>query len=368
MHPRIIRTREEFDALREPWNRLVDTIEDQEPFYRWEWAAANFDHLFDENDEFFIVVLERGKDLFAIAPLCIQREGFGPFQGKVLRTITGDHADYGAFYLHPDFNHRDLIKRLLKALFSNRDSWDLLHLLNFSSRSSQSFLLSDVAQNDFHVPCRFSEQILTPYFRFGKDESKIIPKEIRNIERRERDLRDSHNVEITIDGKFSEQFWNRMIELHRNRWQESNFLESSYCNFIRQVIRYLEPVGATSFSWMKIDGELVALELGFQTEKKIGSYMPAYDPRYSKFSPGGILLKHLMEHFSDKKEELDFMRGNEMYKFFWTDSVAANHNLLVESGSTTSKAFSRFIKTKDNLRDIDWLRKAYRSTTVRAAL
>ena len=51
-----------------------------------------------------------------------------------------------------------------------------------------------------------------------------------------------------------------------------------------------------------------------------------------------------------------------------TDSVAANHNLLIESGSTTSKALSKFIKTKDHLREVDWLRKAYRSTASRAAL
>lgn len=56
---------------------------------------------------------------------------------------------------------------------------------------------------------------------------------------------------------------------------------------------------------------------------------------------------------------------NESYKFHWTDSVAANHDLLVGNGSAKSRALSRYLRAKDRLRGIDGLRKLVRAATGR---
>lgn len=365
MDIRIIETREEFHALRDAWNRLVDRMHCSEAFFCWEWAAARVEHGLSENDELFILTAEKNGQLLAIAPLCIQRTGLGPLTGRVVRTITGDQADYGSFYLDPGQNHRPLLAALIGVLRDHRHRWDVLHLLNFSSRNPQTFLLADLTESEFEMKCHLGERTLTPYFTYGIDAGKTARSQQKNIERRERNLHSDHQVEIVIGGTFSEEFWSRFVQLHLAKWPESNFRDSAHTAFLRDAITRLEPLGKVEVSWLKIDGELAAMHLGFKTADKVGYYIPVTDQRYQRQGIGGILLKNLIEHYAGQKREFDFLRGNETYKFDWTDSVAANHHLLIEQGSARSRAVSAFLRAKDRLRGIGGLRRLVRAAAGR---
>ena len=355
MNIRTIQTIEEFKALRPAWNRLIDVLEQSEPFYYWEWANAHIEHRFSESDELLIIVIEHGKELLAVAPLCLQKERIGPFSSKVLRTLTGDHADYGSFYLHPERNQRLLLKKIFIELFARRDRWDALHLLNFNSRNPQSFLINELVQSEFEVSSGFGEQIITPYINLGRNDETIGRKNLREIDRCERNLLKNHEVEIKIEAKFTEELWDRLIELHIEKWPTSVFRCPHNRAFFRQVIQDFTPENKVSFSWMTIDGEIAAIDFGFQIAKKRLAYMPVYDAQYHRYSLGGIMIKHLLAHYRSSMEVFDLMRGNEPYKFEWTDLATANHNLLIDNGRQKGRAICRFIQLKDKLRRISWI-------------
>jgi CelD/BcsL family acetyltransferase involved in cellulose biosynthesis len=363
MDLRIIETRAEFDALREPWNELVERMPGSEAFFCWEWAAARIDH--GHAGELFILAGEKDGRLLALAPRCIQRAGIGPLKGRVLRTITGDQADYGSFYLHPDGNHRTWLEEMLGVLRDHRHRWDVMHLFNFSSRNPQTFLLADLAENRFGMKCHFGERTLTPYFTYPADDAKVARSRLKTTERRERALHRDHRVECVIGGDFSEDFWQRFIALHLAKWPESNFRDQAHIAFLHDAITRLAPLGKVDVSWLKIDGELAALHLGFRTAEKIGYYIPVADAKYQQQGIGGILLKNLVEHYAGRMREFDFLRGNEPYKFHWTDRVAANHHLLIEQATVKSRALSAYIRAKDRLRGMDGLRRLVRRATGR---
>jgi CelD/BcsL family acetyltransferase involved in cellulose biosynthesis len=364
MDIRIVETRDGFHALRDAWNRLVERMDGSEAFYYWEWAAARLEHGLSESDELFILAAEKHGELLAIAPLCIQRAGLGPIKGRVVRTITGDHADYGSFYLDPGQNHRPLLAALLGVLRDHRHRWDVLHLLNFSSRNPQTFLLADVAESEFGMKCHFGERMLTPYVSYGANhDAKAAGSQRKNIERRERGLHRDHQVEIVIGGAFSEEFWTCFIEFHLARWPESNFRDPAHVAFLRDAVTRLEPLGKVEVSWLRLDGELAAMHLGFKTADKVGYYIPVMAPRFQQKGVGGILLKNVIAHYAGQKQEFDFLRGNEPYKFDWTDTVAANHHLLIEQASARSRAVSAFLRAKDCLRGMAGLRKLVRAAS-----
>jgi CelD/BcsL family acetyltransferase involved in cellulose biosynthesis len=362
---RIIETREEFHALRERWNELVDHMEGSEAFFCWEWAAARLEHGHGDCNELFILAGEQDGKLVALAPLCIQRTGIGPLKGRVVRTITGDQADYGSFYLHREGNHRVMLAALLGVLHDHRHRWDVLHLFNFSSRNPQAFLLADLAESEFGMTCHLGERMLTPYFHYGTNDAKIARSRLKTIERRERALHRDHQVEIVIGGAFSEHFWKRFVALHVAKWPESNFRDPAHTAFLCDAIVRLEPLGKVEISWLKIDGELAAMHLGFKTAEKIGYYIPVADAKYQQQGIGGILLKSLIDHYAGQKREFDFLRGNEPYKFHWTDSVAANHHLMIGRKTARSRAVSAFLRAKDRLRGTGGLRRLARAATGR---
>ena len=363
MDIRIIETLEDFHALREPWNELVDHMEGSEAFFCWEWAAARLEHAHGDCGELFILAGEKVGKLVALAPLCIQRTGIGPLQGRVVRTITGDQADYGSFYLHREGNHRVMLAALLGVLHEHSHRWDVLHLFNFSSRNPQAFLLADLTEAEFGMTCHFGERMLTPYFHYGTNDAKIARSRLKTTERRERGLHRDHQVEIVIGGAFSEDFWKRFVELHLEKWPESNFRDPAHTAFLRDAIARLEPLGKVEVSWLKIDGELAALHLGFKTAEKVGYYIPVADAKYQQQGIGGILLKNLIDHYAGLKREFDFLRGNEPYKFHWTDRVAANHHLLIGQKSVRSRLVAAFLRVKDQLRGMVPLRRLVRSAT-----
>lgn len=47
----------------------------------------------------------------------------------MLRTLIGDHADYGAFLLGPEWNHHSLLGKMFQLLRKHRHRWDVMHLL-----------------------------------------------------------------------------------------------------------------------------------------------------------------------------------------------------------------------------------------------
>jgi CelD/BcsL family acetyltransferase involved in cellulose biosynthesis len=70
---------------------------------------------------------------------------------------------------------------------------------------------------------------------------------------------------------------------------------------------------------------LLAFALAFCWQGTVYDWNTQYDPRYGQYSLGRVALKNLAEQaFRDGCHELDFMRGEEPYKFQWTMLTRAN--------------------------------------------
>lgn len=357
MKLRIVESKEGFHALKDAWNGLAERMDGGEAFFRWEWCEARMKHALPADEELFLVVAEEEDGRTAgIAPLAIGRAG--PWRGRVLRTLTGDHADYGAFLLGPEWNHHSLLGKMFGLLVEHRHRWDVMHLLNFSSRNPQTHLIPEVMGDGLR--CAFTERMPTPWLPAADHPAKAVRSRLKTVERRERALRREHAVEVVIGGPFREELWQRLVALHLEKWPESVFRDPSHGNFLREVIAALEPAGRTEISWMTIDGELAALHFGFRMPHKAGYYIPATDARFQQHAPGAILLSHLLAHHAGAGREFDFLRGNEDYKFHWTDRVAVNHHLLIHHGGGRSRALAAFLRAKDRLRGMDGLRKLVR--------
>ena len=69
------------------------------------------------------------------------------------------------------------------------------------------------------------------------------------------------------------------------------------------------------------DGEPIAAAFGLNTEKGFILYQTAYTvDKYSKHSPGVLLLMHMMEIMAGEgRDYFDFSIGDEPYKFIWAD-------------------------------------------------
>jgi len=74
--------------------------------------------------------------------------------------------------------------------------------------------------------------------------------------------------------------------------------------------------GCLQLAFLEVGGQKAAAYLKFDYLNRIWVYNSGLDRSYMQYSPGWVLLGHLIKWANDNgREEFDFMRGDEDYKY-----------------------------------------------------
>ena len=91
----------------------------------------------------------------------------------------------------------------------------------------------------------------------------------------------------------------------------------------------------------------IAAIFAFQYRDKLLYYQAGYDPAYSKYSPGLTLMALVIEYAISKGlKEYDFLRGDEEYKWKWTN----DYRMTISFSIFQQKLSSGIRVVLDNLR------------------
>ena len=118
----------------------------------------------------------------------------------------------------------------------------------------------------------------------------------------------------------------RLVELHRRRWDEAGGSESfathEYVEFHRHIMKAALPRGWLRLYCLEIDGELAAITYCFRFRNRVYLMQAGFDPARAKLNPGKVLLTHALEHaIGEGNTVFDFLRGKHRYK----DQLATGH-------------------------------------------
>ncbi len=114
------------------------------------------------------------------------------------------------------------------------------------------------------------------------------------------------------------------------RWKSAQYISTGVGDmFARpanvELFRALQAKKAVVVSSLTAGSTLVAAHFGSLTDERMTWWIPAYDPTYSKYSPGRLMLEKLLEESHRSKHlEFDFLIGDEGYKFNF-----ATHNRVI---------------------------------------
>ena len=91
------------------------------------------------------------------------------------------------------------------------------------------------------------------------------------------------------------------------------------------LFRRLRERGVLLVSSLSAGDTLLAVHFGSSHDGRLGWWVPAYDAKFGKFSPGRLLLEELLAaSFNRGDVEFDFLIGDEPYKFHY-----ATHNRII---------------------------------------
>jgi len=323
MQFQLITKQSEMDALARSWNALLEESASHVPFLRCEYLRDWWETLGGgewQQGELAVVAGWEGERLVGLAPLFAShsREGIpsllllGSIEVSDFLDLIARPADLPAF-----------IEGLLDFLASPQaPHWQSLDLWNILDSSPTLPLLEAAARRR---GWSYQQEMLqhSPFIPLPGDwETYLagIDKKQRHEIRRKMRRAEESDIPVswyvvqdpsTVDAE-AEAFM-AMMALDPDK---AAFLTPPMRVHFTKTVRCAFESGCLQMAFLTVDGEKAAAYFSMNYLERIWVYNSAIDQRFSEYSPGWVLLGHLLRWANENGiKEFDFMRGNEAYKY-----------------------------------------------------
>jgi CelD/BcsL family acetyltransferase involved in cellulose biosynthesis len=363
----LIAARRAFEAIPpETWDRLVDATPAATPFSRhcvqrawWDAYGAT------AHDQTLGIVDESSPgDIVGIAPL-MHRHELEPGDlaarttirhevGRPLRPVPDSatgvffgasyHADYATILAAPaDLTAVcDAVVSDLAAQDPSR--WDVVDLRRLRATDPAVDSLATSFDRVCHEACwavtREPEDVCPVVAlpdgvdfegflgRLGKKERHEIRRKIRRAEAAG-DIRLELSTEPLVD---LEAF----VELHQKRWGEDGLFPPNAGGaasrlFFARLLEGCATLGSVELRFLTVAGRRIAAGVTFDDGETLYYYNAGVEPDAREMSPGVVMVaKYVQLALELGRKRMDFMRGNESYKYEWGAVDQPIERLLVQ--------------------------------------
>jgi CelD/BcsL family acetyltransferase involved in cellulose biosynthesis len=305
-------------SIRPIWDALYEATPDSGPFMSWDYAAQWWTH-FGKSYTPMLLVAERHTEPCGRVLLPLMREG------SELRWFSTPGPDRVALLR----DHPEDIPEALQALaeYLGNRRWSKLSLSYLNKQDADQIVTSF---GDF--PHRQDDSTGSPYiaidgrtwedYRMSLSHSRRADMRavLRKLEHAEMTVR----FETAIDAPGVERLFPVMqaLTLAGPMPEKHALVTGEQGAFLHDLL-----VDYASRQWvqltvMYLDDTAIAYSICFTMNGITGYWRADYDGHFQEYSPGKLLLYHLIEASFDAHDKtFDFMQGLERYKMLWTNDV-----------------------------------------------
>lgn len=352
-----------FEESREEWLRL----EKNAVFYYFQsflWLSEWYNNIgINAISEPYIILVYHSNKPVALFPLCVKRI-YNFF--RAITWMGGKLSDYNAplYSKHLSEDERsEITEKVLAGLVKGKDI-DLLFFKNVPERLDDGST-NPLINNKLLLPCTHAKDYLVaPYIALSDWENCYIKvsKRLKNDSARAvRRLSECGPVEfrVTRDADEVKRITGIMIRQKTERFMETGaknmFEDINYQNFFIGLGQKAYSAGYLHLSWLNLNNKPISVHWGILFNNRFYYLMPSYDSCYRSFSPGRLLMEHLIHWCCDDGiKYFDFCLGDEKYKNDWTDSrmvLSRYVRPLTLKGRIFNKFYRKARPPAKNLRD-----------------
>jgi CelD/BcsL family acetyltransferase involved in cellulose biosynthesis len=328
---RVVTDRAELVELRDAWGDVARRGNNQSVFATWEWAYTWLRH-YGCRDALNLVVVLDDERIVGIAPLLRARLGRPRLGFDALLPIGAEHADYSDFLLgsRPQAAAGAIADYLVDVV---RTSNTLVHLIRFVDDDPMLEALCTRLGSGRRSPMLSEHAVgVCPYMDLSEpaDAARAVAagKKRHGRTRRMRQLREEHEVafQYHVDREALDWAWREVTRLHEVRWDDKTddmqglLSDERGRAFAVEVVRVLCDAGLAKVSLLTADGVPISGVLGFEVGRRYHYHKPGFDPAFSKFAPGNLLVGEILDFaLAEGLDEFNFGRGGATYKYSWAD-------------------------------------------------
>lgn len=318
--------------IRKDWTNLCAQT-NCAPFLSFEWIAAWYEKLGSEREIYLLKAFENA-ELIGILPLCLQTKKVCGFEFRRLGFLGEEIG--GADYLDliaENENKAEIWSKVFKFLRDEKD-FDSINLENLSEDSATNSILENLCKVDKSFRFKSINSSACPQINLETGWENVLSQSKRkdNFKRRLKNLEKVNGFEfrsITDKNEISEAF-ERFAFLHEKRWEKDGGSEATglpqLLDFHRVVVENLAEKNLIRFDEIWAAGKCRASIYGLDNGEVFYYYNAGYDLNWANYSVGMVLLGlSIKTAISRGNKVYDFLRGEETYKFDWSN---AQENLV----------------------------------------
>jgi CelD/BcsL family acetyltransferase involved in cellulose biosynthesis len=336
---RIISESNQFESLSEVWDSLLRKSGDNNPIYlTHEWLLTWWKH-FGEGKKLNVLLIEKEGQPISVVPLMRAEYRIGLFKIHTLETIGSLNCNH--IGLIRSGNREEAISAFLAYLEEELAKGELVLRLTLVPDNSEflDLLRSRISLPTSNLIMQERVKTLAPYITLPSAWDEYFRSLSQNrrhtLRRKLRSLEKAHSVEFRdCTGGNLDSMLSRFIDLHERRWQSANvssvFSDPRMEGFYRDIATQFVKKGWLHFTCLVVDGEIASAEYAFIYNRKFYCTTSARDIDYSKYNVGHLHQMFLIKYAIEKGlREYDFLKGEEPYKFHWTESSRRYINLVI---------------------------------------
>lgn len=349
---RLITTITQLEALKDGWRALSGSVQENTGFFAsWDYTYA-YVKFHRPNDWVVIAAYaDLSKIPIAIFPLTsfnIEHEGR---TFKAYKALGIPYISYIEFPIQDEFR-RVLLPKLLSDVLQTYLNCDVLFFGPFSE-SSLTYLAM--------VESLPKEQLKTLTHRtlsqidsrgqsfegyFARRKKSTLPDALRC----ERRLCELGQLEFRCSDHHSDldEIVTWLCRQSADNFGSNHLLgtQSDWAGFVAKLAAQLCPIGLIEISTLRLDGRVIASHLGFLFKGRRSYYLPAYDHKFSRFSPSKVLMAKLIERTFHENGVFCFGSGIYPYKLDWCQTVGEVKIPIVFFDSVTRRALDDYLNIK----------------------
>jgi CelD/BcsL family acetyltransferase involved in cellulose biosynthesis len=319
-----ITSQEQFLKLRQEWNELLSRSVSDVPFLRHEFVATWWSTLgggeWPSGD--LLILAARGEDgqLVGIAPLFMAKDEHQRNSLMFLGTL--EIADYLDLIVRPE-HLPGFVELMADSLMGEQaPDWEVLDLHNIPADSPT---VGAIEKWSADIGVELTKSILQPcpvialpstwddyLASLHKKQRQELRRKMRNAQRVAGELR-----LVVVDRQQTlESSIEILSRLMRSDPRKKKFLTEAMKKQFLNMAQVAQEGGWLQLSFLEVDGKAIAGLFSFDYRNRLWIYNSGIDPAFREISPGwvqlGMLIGWAIEH---QREALDFLRGDEDYKY-----------------------------------------------------
>ena len=332
---RIIREREDLEAIRERWNELARGQGGYGAFLCFDWFSLWVEHFLGQQ-ELFILTVSDEEEIVCIVPCLRSRRKMYGTRARSIELIGNAYSPFRYLLLnqHGEAAGRRLIASIIAFLKNQKSCWDLVDFRSIPEEKGWFDLLKGAVQDSGMAASHYTDYgdwYLDGIEYSGEEYIAGLPKKIRkDVAYCRRRLEKLGNVEIRIvretaglDASIDEYYM-----VYAKSWQKR---EAIGPNFHRDLAMMAAEKGWLRLGFLSYDGDPIAAQFWVTCEDTSFILKTVYDQAYRKFSPGKVLTLEMMKYAIDVDgvNEIDYGQGDEAYKKEWTPKRRERKGVLL---------------------------------------